>query len=224
MARSRSRCRRRHGFTRLAPGAAAMIAIGTCATWGGVPAAVGNPTGAMSRHGLPRRRTTGAPSGCPRSTCRGARRWATTLWRRCPPSFSSCRASGRCRRSTSSADRRGSSARPFTGVAHAPASTRRAVRPRTATRSVSSRSAAGARGQLQHRRARRHQPHGRLHASGRGVHRLHDARLSGQVQSRSTRCRPARPSRRSPPRAWALSSGGSGGSRTARPNREHAGT
>ncbi len=33
---------------RLAPGAAATIAIGTCATWGGVPAAFGNVTGAMS--------------------------------------------------------------------------------------------------------------------------------------------------------------------------------
>jgi hydrogenase small subunit len=33
---------------RLAPGAAAMIAIGTCATWGGIPAAYGNVTGAMS--------------------------------------------------------------------------------------------------------------------------------------------------------------------------------
>src|SRR5713101_513537 len=33
---------------RLSPGAAATIAIGTCATWGGVPAAEGNPTGAMS--------------------------------------------------------------------------------------------------------------------------------------------------------------------------------
>src|SRR5919201_1258799 len=33
---------------RLAPGAAASIAIGTCATWGGVPASHGNPTGAMS--------------------------------------------------------------------------------------------------------------------------------------------------------------------------------
>jgi len=33
---------------RLAPNAAAMLAIGTCATWGGVPAAAGNPTGAMS--------------------------------------------------------------------------------------------------------------------------------------------------------------------------------
>lgn len=32
---------------RMAPGAAAAIAIGTCATWGGVPAAAGNPTGAM---------------------------------------------------------------------------------------------------------------------------------------------------------------------------------
>jgi hydrogenase small subunit len=32
----------------MAPGAAAAIAIGTCATWGGIPAAHGNPTGAMS--------------------------------------------------------------------------------------------------------------------------------------------------------------------------------
>jgi hydrogenase small subunit len=35
-------------LARLAPGAAATIAIGTCATWGGIPAAEGNPTGAMS--------------------------------------------------------------------------------------------------------------------------------------------------------------------------------
>lgn len=33
---------------RLAPGAAASMAIGTCATWGGVPSAEGNPTAAMS--------------------------------------------------------------------------------------------------------------------------------------------------------------------------------
>ncbi|HUF38235.1 MAG TPA: hypothetical protein VMN57_06920 [Anaerolineales bacterium] len=32
----------------MAEGSAAVIAIGTCATWGGVPAAVGNPTGSMS--------------------------------------------------------------------------------------------------------------------------------------------------------------------------------
>lgn len=32
---------------RLAPGAAAVIAVGSCATWGGIPAANGNPTGAM---------------------------------------------------------------------------------------------------------------------------------------------------------------------------------
>jgi hydrogenase small subunit len=35
-------------IARLAPGAAAAIAIGTCATWGGIPAAEGNVTGAMS--------------------------------------------------------------------------------------------------------------------------------------------------------------------------------
>lgn len=33
---------------RMAPGAAAVIAIGTCSTWGGIPASAGNPTGAMS--------------------------------------------------------------------------------------------------------------------------------------------------------------------------------
>jgi hydrogenase small subunit len=32
----------------MAPGAAASVAIGTCATWGGVPAAAGNITGSMS--------------------------------------------------------------------------------------------------------------------------------------------------------------------------------
>jgi hydrogenase small subunit len=35
-------------IARMAPGAAACIAIGTCATWGGIPSAEGNPTGAMS--------------------------------------------------------------------------------------------------------------------------------------------------------------------------------
>ncbi len=34
-------------LTRLAPKAAAVIAVGTCATWGGIPAAEGNVTGAM---------------------------------------------------------------------------------------------------------------------------------------------------------------------------------
>ena len=32
----------------MAPGAAACVAIGTCATWGGIPAAAGNVTGSMS--------------------------------------------------------------------------------------------------------------------------------------------------------------------------------
>ncbi len=37
-----------HWLRDLAPGAAAVIAVGTCATWGGIPAAAGNVTGAMS--------------------------------------------------------------------------------------------------------------------------------------------------------------------------------
>jgi hydrogenase small subunit len=60
---------------RLAPHAEAVVAIGSCATWGGVPAASGSPTGAMgleaylgrdfvSRGGLPIVNVPGcAPSG-----------------------------------------------------------------------------------------------------------------------------------------------------------------
>lgn len=60
---------------RLAPRAAAVVAIGSCAAWGGIPAAHGNPTGAMgldrflgrefhSRAGLPVVNVPGcAPSG-----------------------------------------------------------------------------------------------------------------------------------------------------------------
>ena len=36
-----------HWLRDLAPGSAAVIAIGTCATWGGIPAAAGNVTGSM---------------------------------------------------------------------------------------------------------------------------------------------------------------------------------
>jgi len=49
---------------RLAPGAAAVIAVGTCATWGGIPAAAGNPTNSMSLMdflGKDYRSTTGLP-------------------------------------------------------------------------------------------------------------------------------------------------------------------
>ncbi len=59
-------------IARLAPNAAAVIAIGTCATWGGIPSAAGNPTGAMSLMdflGQDYRSTFGVPvvnvPGCP---------------------------------------------------------------------------------------------------------------------------------------------------------------
>ena len=44
----RSRVPTTEWLARLAAGAAAVIAIGTCATWGGIPAAEGNPTASMS--------------------------------------------------------------------------------------------------------------------------------------------------------------------------------
>jgi hydrogenase small subunit len=59
-------------IARMAPGAAAVVAIGTCATWGGIPSANGNPTGAMSLMdflGKDYRSTFGVPvvnvPGCP---------------------------------------------------------------------------------------------------------------------------------------------------------------
>ena len=51
-------------IARLAPKAAAVMAIGTCATWGGIPAAAGNVTGAMGLGALLGRRfrsNTGLP-------------------------------------------------------------------------------------------------------------------------------------------------------------------
>ena len=54
----------RDWLDRLAPGAAAVLAIGTCAAWGGIPAAAGNPTGAMGLGdylGAGYRSTTGVP-------------------------------------------------------------------------------------------------------------------------------------------------------------------
>ncbi len=50
--------------TRLAKGAAAVIAVGTCATWGGIPAAAGNPTnatGVMDFLGADYRSSLGLP-------------------------------------------------------------------------------------------------------------------------------------------------------------------
>ena len=122
---------------RLAPGAAATIAIGTCATWGGVPSAEGNPTGAMSLMDYLGKDYRSA-FGLPVINIPGCAPQGTTLPRRCSPCCSSCRAWGRCRPSTSSAGRRGSSATPCIRVARAPDSTRRASSPSTTvTRSVS---------------------------------------------------------------------------------------
>ena len=67
---------------RLAPKAWAVVAAGTCATYGGIHAMQGNPTGAM---GLPDylgwkwpRRRASRSSACPVARCS-----RTTSWRRC---------------------------------------------------------------------------------------------------------------------------------------------
>src|SRR5262245_27848771 len=67
-------------IVRLAPKAWAVVAAGTCATYGGIHAMEGNPTGCM---GLPiiLVGTFVQPPISPLSTCRDVRCSRTTLWR-----------------------------------------------------------------------------------------------------------------------------------------------
>jgi len=127
----------------MAPNAAAVIAIGTCATWGGIPAAAGNPTGSMSLMdflGADYRSSLGLPV----INIPAVLPSATTSPRRWRPSCSSSRAWARCPSSTSWAVPPGSSPRPCTGAVPVPGTTRRAASRRTtATRSAWSKSAAG---------------------------------------------------------------------------------
>ena len=131
---------------RLSPGAAAIVAVGTCASWGGIPAAKGNVTnsmGVMDYLGKDYRSAFGVPvvnvPGCSPigdnvlgDGGRGAA-CSSTAWPPCPSS-------------TSWAARRGCSARPCTVTVPGPATTRRACSPRsTATRSAWWSWAAGAR-------------------------------------------------------------------------------
>ena len=119
---------------RLAPKAAAVVAIGTCATYGGIPAMKNNPTGAMglpdylgwnfkSKAGLPDRLHPGLPRAA-RQHDRGA----------ALPRAASRRPRAGAASSTSSCGRRGSSGARCARAATAPASPSRATsRPSTAT-------------------------------------------------------------------------------------------
>ncbi len=63
---------------RLAPKAAAVVAVGTCATYGGIPAMKNNPTGRHGRRGLPRLEVEVERRACRSSTSRAAPRSRTT--------------------------------------------------------------------------------------------------------------------------------------------------
>ena len=169
-------------LARLAPGAAATIAIGTCATWGGVPSAEGNPTGAMSVMdflGADYRSALGLPvinvPGCaPVGDNFTETVFAILLFLQGLgplPAF----------------DELGRPAWLFKETVHQGCTRAGYYEEGTFAsplrRSRVSRGARllGAGRQLQHRQARRAQPHGRLHEGGRRMHRLHDARLPRQV-------------------------------------------
>ena len=74
----------------LAPKALAVVAIGTCATYGGIHAMAGNPTAAWAW--LITWAGTGAPAlAFPSLTCRAARSSPITSWRPCYGSFTRLR-------------------------------------------------------------------------------------------------------------------------------------
>ena len=147
------------------------------------PGGRGQPHRRDERDGLPRQGLSERVRPAGRSTSPAARRWATTSPRPSSPSCSSCRASARCPPSTSSAARRGCSAKPCTAAARAPATTKKASSPNEygGTECLVEIGCWGPVVQLQHRQARRDQPHGRLHERRRRLHRLHHARLPRQV-------------------------------------------
>ena len=101
---------------RLAPKAWGVVACGTCATYGGIHAMAGNPTGAWvcatTSDG-----TSSPRRGCRSSTYLAVRSSRTTSWRRWCGYSSTPRAKRRSFRSTSSTGRRGSLARRCTRAA-----------------------------------------------------------------------------------------------------------
>ena len=114
---------------RLAPRAAAVLALGTCAAYGGIPAMRGNPTGAMGLRdylGPAWSSRLGARS----STSPVAPSSPTTSPRRCCTWRCTWPASSRCSSSMSRAVRGGCSSAPFRRAADAPGSPSRASSPR----------------------------------------------------------------------------------------------
>ncbi len=167
---------------RLAPKAAAVIAIGTCATWGGIPAAEGNPTGSMavmdylgkdyrSAFGVP---VVNVPGCSPIGDNYMETAAAVLLFLQglAPlPEF----------------DELGRPAWLFGETVHRHCPKRRLLRRRRLRRVLRGQGVLGrarllgARGPVQHRRARHPQRDGWLHADGGHLHRVHDAGLPRQV-------------------------------------------
>ena len=118
---------------RLAPKAAAVVALGTCATYGGIPAMKNNPTGAM---GVPDYLGWDWKSS---AACRWSASQAARPSRTTPPRpFSTCRYTSpggpRCRSWTRRCGRNGCSGEPCERTATGPGSPRAATsQPSTAT-------------------------------------------------------------------------------------------
>ena len=207
------------GSTACRPAAAAVIAIGTCASWGGIPAAKGNVTnsmGVMDYLGKDYRSAFGVPvvnvPGCSPIGDNYIETAAAVLsvpQRPGPPA--------RVRR----AGPPGVAVRRDGAPPLPPGRLLRGgrVRPGVRRQGVPGRAGLlGPGGPVQHRRAGHRRRPRRLHEHGRHLHRLHHARLPRQVQPhhrdrRRARCSPP------PPPGW--SAGSSAACATCPAGQEH---
>ncbi len=184
--RTASRSRRTSGSTGSRRRPRRSSPIGTCATYGGIPAMKNNPTGAMGLpdylgwncplEGRPPDRLHPGLPGAARQHDRGA-----ALPRAAPR-----RARARRPSSTSSCGRRGCSGAPCARAATAPASPSRgsfAHEYGDDPRCLVKLGCKGPGRQVQRARARLGQRHRRLPERRRHLHGLHDARLPRQVHA-----------------------------------------
>ena len=170
---------------RLAPKAMAVVAVGTCATYGGIHAMAGNPTGAMgvpdylgwdwkSKAGIP----IVCVPGCPIQP--------DNLSRDDPlPALPGGRAGADDPAGRQAAAAPGCSARPCTRAATGPATTSRASSPTEygSPEVPGEARLLGPGRQVQRAQARLDERHRRLPERRRHLHRLHHARLPRQVHA-----------------------------------------
>ena len=164
---------------RLAPRAAAVLALGTCAAYGGIPAMRGNPTGAMGLRDYLGARLDVTPRPADRQPARLSGAARQHHRDAAAPGAAPGRRRRRRSSSTSRAGRAGCSSAPCRRAAAAPGFAEHGDLPtrRPTPAAAWSSSAARARWSSATSRCAAGSRRRRLPERGRDLHRLHDARL-----------------------------------------------